>query len=203
MGSSVNRLPGHYTPTTRARRSHCRFTGFRFARQARIHANRDETALPGLSSGLGLGHLLCRGFRNQETGVPPHLRKGLGLPARRRAQPNGHLPRLQPPARPRLLEGRGFRRSHPRLGIRHGRTRADQEGRHPLPLGHGHQGPCLRAAAAEVGICDWILSPAEVRVAQRSELRIIALGVYLLERTKLRSFAASPSVVLAEEFASG
>jgi hypothetical protein len=32
------------------------------------------------------------------------------------------------------------------------------------------------APGAEVGICDWILSPAEVRVAQRSELRIIALG---------------------------
>lgn len=59
------------------------------------------------------------------------------------------------------------------------------------------------APGAEVGICDWILSPAEVRVAQRSELRIIALGIPLLERTKLRSFAASPSVVLAEAFASG
>lgn len=53
MDSSVNRLPGHDTSTTRSPRSHCRITGFRFARQARIHANRDETALPSLSSGWG------------------------------------------------------------------------------------------------------------------------------------------------------
>ena len=32
------------------------------------------------------------------------------------------------------------------------------------------------AQDAEVAICDWILSPAELRAAQRSELRILALG---------------------------
>jgi len=33
------------------------------------------------------------------------------------------------------------------------------------------------AQDAEVAICEWILSPDELQAAQRSELRILALGV--------------------------